>query len=201
MLYDVIKLFRTVYRKTPVWIHALVWRYYVYNWVPRMNKITDKYVNCHLSSLRQVSYWGPQSQRTAIRTWPICSSPSHKVTCPQGHSWWEKISNHLDCLLLCVTVLSCHKLILGFLGCGGCGQVLSPLKTIRVLESLNGFTQKPKLAKKVPQAIQFGEFVSSSEQIWRNLALFYLHINGSSAVNGCRQNVQKEDKNITIIHN
>ncbi len=31
-------------------------------------------------------------------------------------------------------------------------------------------------------------FVSSSEQILRNLALHHLLINGSSAVNGCRQN-------------
>ncbi len=40
-----------------------------------------------------------------------------------------------------------------------------------------------------PQAIQHvDEFVSSSEQIWRNLSLHHLLINGSSAVNGCRQN-------------
>ncbi len=40
-----------------------------------------------------------------------------------------------------------------------------------------------------PQAIQdVDEFVSSSEQIWRNLALHHLLSNGSSAVNGCRQN-------------
>ncbi len=32
------------------------------------------------------------------------------------------------------------------------------------------------------------EFVSSSEQIWRNSALLHLLTNGSSAVNGCRQN-------------
>ncbi len=31
------------------------------------------------------------------------------------------------------------------------------------------------------------EFVSSSEQVWRNLALLYL-ITNRSAVNGCRQN-------------
>ncbi len=30
--------------------------------------------------------------------------------------------------------------------------------------------------------------VSSSEQIWRNLALHNLLTNGSSAVNGCHQN-------------
>ncbi len=38
-----------------------------------------------------------------------------------------------------------------------------------------------------PRAIQ-DEFVSSSEQIWRNLAFHHLLTNGSSAVNGCRQN-------------
>ncbi len=38
-----------------------------------------------------------------------------------------------------------------------------------------------------PQAIQ-NVFVSSSEQIWRNSALYHLLTNGSSAVNGCRQN-------------
>ncbi len=32
------------------------------------------------------------------------------------------------------------------------------------------------------------DFVSSSEQIWRNFALHYLITNGSSAVNGCHQN-------------
>ncbi len=45
------------------------------------------------------------------------------------------------------------------------------------------------------------EFVFSSEQIWRNLDPIDLLINGSSAVNGCRQNeIQTADKNITIIH-
>ncbi len=40
-----------------------------------------------------------------------------------------------------------------------------------------------------PQAIQdVDEFVSSSEQIWRNVAFPHLLISGSSAVNGCRQN-------------
>ncbi len=40
-----------------------------------------------------------------------------------------------------------------------------------------------------PQAIQDeDEFVSSWEQIWRNVALHHLLTNGSSAVNGCRQN-------------
>ncbi len=37
-----------------------------------------------------------------------------------------------------------------------------------------------------PQLIQ-DEFVSSSEQIWRNVALHHLLSNGFSAVNGCRQ--------------
>ncbi len=37
-----------------------------------------------------------------------------------------------------------------------------------------------------PQAIQ-DELVSSSEEIWRNV-LHHLLTNGSSAVNGCRQN-------------
>ncbi len=32
------------------------------------------------------------------------------------------------------------------------------------------------------------EFVSSSKQIWRNLALHHLLTNESSAVNGCRPN-------------
>ncbi len=40
-----------------------------------------------------------------------------------------------------------------------------------------------------PQAIQaVYEFVSSSEQIWRNVALHHLLIDESSEVNGCRQN-------------
>ncbi len=44
-----------------------------------------------------------------------------------------------------------------------------------------------------PQAIQnVDEFVSSSEQIWRNLVLHHLLTNGSSAVNGCRQNEFKQ---------
>ncbi len=32
------------------------------------------------------------------------------------------------------------------------------------------------------------EFVSSSEQNWKNVALHHLLTNGPSAVNGCRQN-------------
>ncbi len=36
------------------------------------------------------------------------------------------------------------------------------------------------------------EFATSSEQIWRNVALRHLLTNGSSAVNGCRQNESKQ---------
>ncbi len=40
-----------------------------------------------------------------------------------------------------------------------------------------------------PQEIQdVDEVVSLSEQIWRNVSLRHLLTNGSSAVNGCRQN-------------
>ncbi len=39
-----------------------------------------------------------------------------------------------------------------------------------------------------PQAIEDVKFVSSTELIWRNLALHHLFTNGSSAVSGCRQN-------------
>ncbi len=46
-----------------------------------------------------------------------------------------------------------------------------------------------KFAEIYPQAIQdVDEFVSSLKQIWRNVALQQLLTNGSSAVNGCRQN-------------
>ncbi len=52
-----------------------------------------------------------------------------------------------------------------------------------------------------PQAIKdIDEVVSSSEKIWRNLALHHLLTNGSCAVNGCRQKAQTADKNITIIN-
>ncbi len=37
------------------------------------------------------------------------------------------------------------------------------------------------------------EFVSSSEQIWRNLALHHLFTSGSSTVNGSRQNEKHEN--------
>ncbi len=47
--------------------------------------------------------------------------------------------------------------------------------------------------------------VSSSEKIWRNLVLYHLQINGSSAVNGCRQNESpnswwKHHNNPQVIH-
>ncbi len=45
------------------------------------------------------------------------------------------------------------------------------------------------------------EFASSSEQIWRNVALHHLLSNRSSAWMGAvRMRVQTADKNITIIH-
>ncbi len=45
------------------------------------------------------------------------------------------------------------------------------------------------------------EFVSSSEQIWRNVALHHLLTDGPSAVNGCRQNESPNSWwNIIIIH-
>ncbi len=47
------------------------------------------------------------------------------------------------------------------------------------------FTQKYK--SEVTQD-EFDEFVSLLEQIWRNVALHQLLTNGSSVVNGCRQN-------------
>ncbi len=52
-----------------------------------------------------------------------------------------------------------------------------------------------------PQASQdVNEFVSSSKQIWRNVAIHHLLSNGSSAVNGAvRMRVQTADKNITSV--
>ncbi len=51
------------------------------------------------------------------------------------------------------------------------------------------FTQKWKFAENLLQIIQeVDEYVFSSKQIWRNLALHHLLTNGSSAVSGCRQN-------------
>ncbi len=43
--------------------------------------------------------------------------------------------------------------------------------------------------RNTPQAIQdVDDFVSSLEQVWRNVALHHLLTSGCSAVNGCRQN-------------
>ncbi len=51
----------------------------------------------------------------------------------------------------------------------------------------------PKFYIYHPQAMQdVDDFVSSSEQIWRNVALHHLLTIGSSAVNGCRQNESKQ---------
>ncbi len=44
------------------------------------------------------------------------------------------------------------------------------------------------LPKTSQKNMHFHTFVSSSEQIWSNSALHHLLTNGSSAVNGCRQN-------------
>ncbi len=47
------------------------------------------------------------------------------------------------------------------------------------------------------------EFVSSWEQSWRKLSLHNLLTNGSSAVNGCRQNesfAETAQNNIQLIH-
>ncbi len=57
-----------------------------------------------------------------------------------------------------------------------------------------------------PQVIQkVDEYISSSEQVWRNLALHHLVTNGSSSVNGCRQNESlnnwyKYHNNPQVIH-
>ncbi len=60
------------------------------------------------------------------------------------------------------------------------------------------WVKKHILTWKCPQAIQdVDELVSSSEQIWRNVALYHLLTNGSSAVNGCRQN---HHNNPQVIH-
>ncbi len=53
-----------------------------------------------------------------------------------------------------------------------------------------------------PQAIQdVNEFVSSLEQIWRNLALHHLLTNRLQWMGAVRMRVQTTDENITIIHN
>ncbi len=52
-----------------------------------------------------------------------------------------------------------------------------------------------------PQAIQDGdEFVYSSETDLDNLALHHLFTNGSSAVNGCRQNESPNSWLRQVIH-
>ncbi len=52
------------------------------------------------------------------------------------------------------------------------------------------FTKKEKICLNVLtfRPSKMCEFVSSSEQIWRNVSFHHLLKNGSSAVNGCRQN-------------
>ncbi len=70
----------------------------------------------------------------------------------------------------------------------------------------NFFSNPPPKKKRQtfihPQAIQdVDEFVSLSEQIWRNSALDHLLTDRSHAVNGCRQNESHNNHNkITIIH-
>ncbi len=52
---------------------------------------------------------------------------------------------------------------------------------------LNGSSPKAQICLELTLAIRdVDEFVSSSEQIWRNVALHHLLSSGSSAVNGCR---------------
>ncbi len=66
-----------------------------------------------------------------------------------------------------------------------------------MLFALKGIVHQKKWKYTHLQAIR-DEFVSSSEQIWRNLEWHHLLTNGSSAVNGCRQNKSPNtDKNIT----
>ncbi len=50
------------------------------------------------------------------------------------------------------------------------------------------FTQKWKFARIYSPIKDVKKTVSLSEQIWINVALHHLLTNGSSAVNGCRQN-------------
>ncbi len=64
-------------------------------------------------------------------------------------------------------------------------------KTFHNLSVKRMFHSKPKVFWKFPHPLTIqdvDEFVSSSEQIWRSLALYNLLTSGSSAVNGCRQN-------------
>ncbi len=82
------------------------------------------------------------------------------------HSTWQK--------LIAETLITQNKMHFCMNDC----TELAPLKE---------FIQKCKCT--LLQAIQdVEEFVSSSEQIWRNTAFLHLLTDGSSAVNGCRQN-------------
>ncbi len=70
----------------------------------------------------------------------------------------------------------------------------------KVLKEL--FAQKLILAGSfLPRVIQDVDgFLSQKEQIWRTLALHHLLTNGSSAVNGCRQNESKQLIKTQVIH-
>ncbi len=48
--------------------------------------------------------------------------------------------------------------------------------------------------------LDVAKFVYSPKQIWRNLALHHLLNNGSSAVNGCRQNESPNTQRIQSIN-
>ncbi len=81
--------------------------------------------------------------------------------------------------------------------------VSSVLKTVVLFKG--NFHPKIKRFRKCtysPAIQDVDEFVSSSEQIWRNLALHYLLTYGSSAVNGChRMRVQTAVWNLEkIVH-
>ncbi len=77
------------------------------------------------------------------------------------------------------------------------------------LHLMKHFTQKWRFAETHPQKIQdIDELVSSSEQIWRNVAVNHLLTNGPSAVNGreCKQLIKiqpiaSELKYESSIHN
>ncbi len=68
---------------------------------------------------------------------------------------------------------------------------LKQLPSVRDLKKHNfkeSFTQKWAFAENVLTIQDVDEFVSSSEQICRNVALHHFLTSGCSAVNGCRQN-------------
>ncbi len=110
----------------------------------------------------------------------------------------------------CWTRISAHSLLPAWranvsavLPCGSfdftslpyCWEQLSKKKTSEMCKQCNPESARvkemihPKRQLTHPHAIQdVDEFVTSSEQIWRNLALYHLLTNGSSVVNGCRQN-------------